>query len=76
MMDRLRRLAYLFFIVIIAGLVIHVIEFFFTRTSFGLITAVIGFIGEAIVFSVHMSEKRAKEGEKFRWKLSHIGVVA
>ncbi len=74
-MERLRKLAYLFFIVIIVGLVIHLIEFFFFKTLFGLIIAVIGLIGEILVFALHMSEKR-KEKEKFQWKLSHIGVVA
>lgn len=75
-MERLKKLAYLFFIVIITGLIIYVIEFFLFKTPLGLIIAVIGFIGEVIVFAVHMSERKAGEGEKFTWELSHIGVVA
>jgi hypothetical protein len=75
-MDYLRRLAYLFFIVIIIGLVIYVIEFFFFQTLLGMTISVIGVIGEIVVFAVHMSEKRAGEGKKFTWEISHIGVVA
>ena len=75
-MERLKKLAYLFFIVIVTGLIIYIIEFFFFGTPLGMTIAVIGVIGEVMVFAVHMSEKRAKEGEKFTWKLSHIGVVA
>ncbi|MEE9323597.1 MAG: hypothetical protein V3U72_03555 [Candidatus Aenigmarchaeota archaeon] len=74
-MERLKKLAYLFFIVIIIGFVIHVIEFFFFEAFLGLMIAVVGVIGEILVFTVHMSERRAGK-EKFRWKLSHIGVVA
>lgn len=75
-MERLKKLAYLFFIVIIVGLVIHMIEFFFFGTLFGLIIAILGLIGEIIVFGIHVNEKRSGRTEKFRWKLSHIGVVA
>jgi hypothetical protein len=75
-MERLKKLAYLFFCVIVIGLVIHVIEFFFFGTLFGLIIAIVGLIGEIIVFGIHLNEKRTKGTEKFRWKLSHIGVVS
>ncbi|UCC92078.1 MAG: hypothetical protein JSV39_02345 [Candidatus Aenigmatarchaeota archaeon] len=75
-MNYLRRLAYLFFIVIIIGLVIHIIEFFFFQTLLGMTISVIGVIGEIVVFAVHMSEKRAGEGKKFTWEISHIGVLA
>lgn len=75
-MERLKKLAYLFFIVIIIGLVIHVIGFFFFQTLLGMAIAVIGVIGEIVVFAVHMSEKGTGETGKFQWKLSHIGVVA
>ena len=75
-MDRMRKLAYLFFIIILIGLAIHAIEFFSSQTLFGLFIAVIGLVGEIIVFGIHLNEKRSRKAEKFRWKLSHIGVVA
>lgn len=74
-MESLKKLAYLFLIVIIIGLLIHFVEYFTSQTLVGMFIALAGLIGEIIVFAIHVNEKR-KGREKFRWQLSHIAVVA
>ena len=76
-MEIMKKLAYLFFLVIIAGLVVHLFEFYASsNTFFGIPTALIGLIGLIIVFAFHMNDRRSETREKFKWKLTHIGVVA
>jgi hypothetical protein len=78
-MKYLKNLAYVFLILIIIGLLVHLIEFFSSKTLFGMIIAVVGLIGEICVFALHAREKgigRKGGGEKFRWKVEHIGVLA
>lgn len=76
-MERLKKLAYFFFMLIIIGLIIHVAERFFSGTFFGLAISLIGLIGEIIIFAVHLSGRRkAEAGKRFAWKAEHIGIVA
>lgn len=73
-MEALRKLAYLFFILIIAGLIAHAIEFYWSSgTFFGVIVSTIGIIGLLIVVAFHLNDKWKG---RFEWRLTHIGVVA
>ena len=76
-MEIMKKLAYLFFLIIIAGLVVHMFEFYASSSTFsGLPIALTGMIGLIIVFAFHMNDRRSEKSEKFRWKITHIGVAA
>ena len=73
-MKNLKTLAYLFFAILLVGAVIHIIEIFYTKTFTGMLMAVIGGVGMVCVFALHAGEAGKKR--KFRWRVSHIGLVA